>query len=129
MKKSIIIMVVLVVLITGAVIAYQAVKVNLDKLSDVQVQNVDLSQIPDDTYNGAYSAFPISVEVAVTVENHAITKIDLIKHRNGQGGGAEVIPEKVIESQSLQIDAVSGATYSSKVILKAIEDALLNANQ
>lgn len=32
----------------------------------------------------------------------------------------------VVEAQSLQVDAVSGATYSSKVILKAIEDALVN---
>jgi uncharacterized protein with FMN-binding domain len=127
MKKSIIILVVLVVLITGVIIAYQAVNVNLKKLTDVQVQNVDLLQIPDGTYNGAYSAFPVAVEVAVTVENHVITKIDLLKHQNGQGGGAEVIPGLVIEEQSLQIDAISGATYSSKVILKAIEDALLNA--
>jgi uncharacterized protein with FMN-binding domain len=32
--------------------------------------------------------------------------------------------QKVQEAQSLQVDLVSGATSSSKVILKAIEDAL-----
>ncbi|GAI95081.1 unnamed protein product, partial [marine sediment metagenome] len=36
---------------------------------------------------------------------------------------------KVVEAQTLQVDAVSGATYSSKVILKAIENALNNANK
>jgi uncharacterized protein with FMN-binding domain len=30
----------------------------------------------------------------------------------------------VIEAQSLSVDAVSGSTYSSKVVLKAIELAL-----
>jgi len=35
-----------------------------------------------------------------------------------------VIVDSVIENQSLDVDAISGATYSSKVILKAIENAL-----
>ncbi len=39
-------------------------------------------------------------------------------------GKAEKIPDKVLEEQSLQVDIVSGATFSSKVILKAVEDAL-----
>jgi len=30
----------------------------------------------------------------------------------------------VVEAQTLEVDAISGATYSSKVILKAIENAL-----
>ncbi len=37
---------------------------------------------------------------------------------------AEIITDKVIDTQSLQVDAISGATYSSKTILKAIENAL-----
>jgi uncharacterized protein with FMN-binding domain len=52
-----------------------------------------------------------------------------VKHVNGQGKPAEVITEKVIETQSLQVDVVSGATYSSKVILKAIENALAKDNE
>jgi uncharacterized protein with FMN-binding domain len=63
----------------------------------------------------------------VTVKNHTIKKIELLKHKNGQGQGAEIIPDKVMEVQSLKVDSVSGATYSSKVILKAIQDALLKA--
>ena len=52
-----------------------------------------------------------------------------MEHVNGQGSGAERIPATVVEKQTLQIDMVSGATYSSKVILKAIENALLNASK
>ena len=51
----------------------------------------------------------------------------MLEHKNGQGTPAEVIPEKVVETQTLEVDIVSGATYSSKVILKAIENALNNA--
>ena len=55
---------------------------------------------------------------------HMIKEIELKKHDNGQGFPAEIIPGKVVEAQSLEVDIVSGATYSSKVILKAIENAL-----
>ncbi len=65
----------------------------------------------------------------MTVKNHQITEIELVKHKSGRGAPAEIIPSKVVEAQTLQVDAVSGATYSSKVILKAIENALNNANK
>ena len=63
------------------------------------------------------------------LEEHQIKGIELLEHVNGQGSGAEIIPATVVEKQTLQIDTVSGATYSSTVILKAIENALLNASK
>ena len=103
------------------------IKSNLETLSNLTISNVDLSKIRDGVYEGSYNAFPVAATVKVTVSNHAITGIDLVKHSNGQGGDAEIIPSKVVEAQSLEVDFVSGATYSSKVILKAIEDALAKA--
>jgi uncharacterized protein with FMN-binding domain len=126
-KALIILLVVVAVLAAGGFIAYQIANSSLKNLSKVPVSDVDMSKIADGTYVGSYSSFPVVAEVSVTLKNHVITNIDLVKHQNGQGGGAERIPGQVIETQSLQIDAVSGATYSSKVILKAIEDALLSA--
>ena len=58
------------------------------------------------------------------MKNHKIEDIQLLNHRNGKGKAAEVIPEKVVLSQSLKVDTITGATVSSKVILKAIEVAL-----
>ncbi|TYB94365.1 MAG: FMN-binding protein, partial [Kosmotoga sp.] len=55
--------------------------------------------------------------------------IELIEHNHGRGEAAEVIPEKVVEAQSLKVDIITSATYSSKVILKAIENALLKATE
>jgi uncharacterized protein with FMN-binding domain len=99
---------------------------NLNKVATAVIKDVDLTEVEDGVYNGSYNAFPIMVVVKVTVSNHNITEIELVKHMNGQGTPAEVITNKVIEAQSLQVDIVSGATYSSKVILKAIENALSN---
>jgi uncharacterized protein with FMN-binding domain len=129
MKPGVIILLaVLAVIIIGGIIFYQSINSRLKHL-EAPAADPDLSRIADGTYRGSSSAFPVVVEVDVTVKNHAIAKIDLVKHQNGQGGGAEVIPGRVVESQSLKVDIVSGATYSSKVILKAIEDALIHARQ
>lgn len=79
-----------------------------------------MSEIQDGVYSGSYTAAPVSAEVSVTVKDHIITEIQIMKHINGQGASAEIMTDRVIESQSLQIDSVTGATYSSKVILLAI---------
>jgi len=100
---------------------------NLKQLALSEISDVDLAAAEDGIYIGSYSAFPVSAEVRVTIKNHFIVNIELLKHDNGQGQGAEIIPENVIEAQSLKVDSVSGATYSSKVILKAIQNAILKA--
>ena len=90
-------------------------------------QMPDLKQINDGVYRGFYelSGTPVKVTLDVTVQSNRISKIDIIKHICSPiGKKAEVIVEQVMEKQSLDIDAVSGATASSKTLLKAIENAL-----
>ena len=53
-------------------------------------------------------------------------KITILQHDNGLGSTAESIVNDVVQEQSLDIDAVSGATVSSKCILKAVENAIEN---
>lgn len=102
---------------------------NLEDMADMPVVEVDLTNMEDGTYSGSHSAFPLSAEVEVVLENHAITDIELVRHRHSQGAAAEVIPGRVVEAQTLEVDSVTGATYSSKVILKAIENALMSAGE
>ena len=132
-KKHKIFLSILVVIIIGAYFGIKlyikSIESNLDKLKDLKISNVDISEAADGTYASSYKAFPIIAEVKVTIKNHKITGIELVKHRTGQGAPAEIITSKVVEAQTLEVDAISGATYSSKVILKAIENALNNANK
>jgi uncharacterized protein with FMN-binding domain len=53
-----------------------------------------------------------------------ITEIVMLSHTHGPNHGADAILPRVVEAQSLVVDAVSGSTYSSKVVRKAIEIAL-----
>ena len=87
----------------------------------------DLTQLNDGVYRGTYDleGTPVKIILDVNVQNNKIINIDLIKHVCSPiGKSAEVIINSVVEKQSLEIDAVSGATASSRSILKAIENAL-----
>lgn len=121
----------LVVVVLVLVVAFRVVvsrlESNLEELNSLTIADVDLNTIEDGTYEGSYGSFPVSAIVEVTVKNHEITEIKLTDHSNGQGQPAEVLPERVVEAQSLEVDVISGATYSSRVILKAIENSLNGA--
>ncbi len=130
-KRIIIIPAVIIVVVMAAVIAgrimISSMEKNLEYLVALDVPEVDFSHIPDGTYHGSKNAFPIVVEVEVVAENGRVTDIKLLKHQNGQGGAADAVPAMVVEKQGLDIDAVSGATYSRKVILLTIAETLIAA--
>lgn len=67
---------------------------------------------------------PVKVVVQVHIKNHQIHKIEILEHENGFGEKAEIIIDHIIKKQKLNVDLVAGTTVSSKVILKAVENAL-----
>ncbi|HED23766.1 MAG TPA: FMN-binding protein, partial [Firmicutes bacterium] len=125
-KKPKVILIALAALVIIVIFAVRAamgnVEANLEQLSEQPLEEINLAGVADGLYRGSYTAFPVAVEVEVNVNEQVITAIELLKHQNGQGGAAEVILDDVIVAQSLEVDTVSGATYSSMFILKAVED-------
>lgn len=130
-RKHILALVVVAVVIAGIGIGIAVIKSKVAGLerqfAGITVSEVELAGIADGIYSGSCAMFPVSAEVKVTVKDHVITAIELVSHNHGRGAAAEVIPDRVVEAQTLQVDVISGATYSSKVILKAIENALAGA--
>jgi uncharacterized protein with FMN-binding domain len=96
----------------------------LQELAGRQVQDLPLSSVRDGSYVASQNNFPVTARVRVTVVAGRITDIQLRRHFHGPGHGAQAIVNRVLANQSLQVDAVSAATYSSKVILLAIRSAL-----
>lgn len=123
-KVLIIVGAVVIVLAAAGLTGYSILQNNVETLRNTEIEDVDLNLVPDGVFTGSYSRFPGSAEVSVTVHDHIITDIKLVKLVSGRGQTAEAIPGMVVEAQSLNVDAVSGATSSSKIILLAIEDAL-----
>ena len=131
-KKKILIIVLIViaaiVIIGGLVLKNVIGKLDegLEELMAIEIKNVDFSQIPDGTYSGKYKQFPIDVEVSVVIRDEKIQDVVILKHVDGKGKDGEKVIDCVMTEQSLEVDTVTGATYSSIVILKAIEQALIN---
>jgi len=98
-------------------------------ISEIELRLPDLTQIQDGTFNGAFDAILVSANLDVTVENHRIIGIVINEHHHGRTNAVEVeiVIDDVILTQSLDVDTVSGATNSSKVILNAVQIALENA--
>lgn len=106
-------------------ISYFADFCNYIKAIDaIEITDVDLETVEDGTYIGEYDAGYVYAKVKVIVYNHTITDVELQKHVTERGKTAEVITDVMVKKQSVEVDAVSSATNSSKVIMKACENAL-----
>lgn len=96
-------------------------------VAETNIGEIDISGIPDGVYAGEYDVNFIYVKVEVTVQSGEMTNITLLEHKQERGKAAEAIVQDMIAEQKIDVDAVSGATNSSIVIKKAVENALRNA--
>ena len=94
------------------------------RIADISISNVDLSTIPNGSYTGSYDAVMIGAKVQVDISDHTIKNISILEHKNERGKKAEAIVNEIKSAQSLKVDTITGATNSSKVILKAVQNAL-----
>ena len=114
---------ILVVLIIGGASFY--ITRGLSSGKDMSTNHIDTSQLKNGVYGGKYNGGRWSNEVSVVLEGGKITKINVVKSVLVEK--PEVTSElikNVIEKQDTNVDAVSGATVTSKAYLKAIENAL-----
>ena len=84
----------------------------------------------DGTYQGSGTGFGGTITVQVTVSDGKITAVDILSASGETGSyfaSAQGVVSKVLSSQSPNVDAVSGATYSSNGIIQAVQNALSQA--
>lgn len=125
-KKVLIIAIcILIVVCIGFGIKYLiSVNTYKEEVKKISIKGVDLEKVRNGQYMGSCDVGYIKAVVKVQVKDHKIMSIKLIEHKNERGKKAEVILGKVIKAQSVKVDTITGATNSSKVILRAIESAL-----
>jgi uncharacterized protein with FMN-binding domain len=79
---------------------------------------IPVNSLKDGTYIGQAKDGPVKVIAEVTIQNQRVKNINLIEHRTWKGKRAEnTIPGRIIDEQSTRVDAVSGATLSSRAIM------------
>lgn len=82
------------------------------------------------TYTGEAEGLNGTIKVEVKLDDSNILEVNILDHNESPGisdNAIKKIPEEIIKYQSLNIDTVSGATYSSKGILEAVKNALEKA--
>ncbi len=82
--------------------------------------------LEDGVYKGSATGYRGTVTVAVTIMNKSITSIDILSSSDDEAffNRAKGVIDKIISAQSLDVDVVSGATYSSNGIIGAVKNAL-----
>ncbi|MGL9816777.1 hypothetical protein IGK51_003427 [Enterococcus sp. DIV0098] len=104
---------------------YQRVLNYKQAVQAIHFTEPDLTEVEDGEYIGEHDVDFIRAKVKVSVKDQRFTAIKMLEHYNDRGEKADALPEKMLEQQKISVDAVSGATNSSKVIQKAVEKALI----
>ena len=128
-KKKIVLCAVMLFLLVGLVwgVYYlESVTDYKQAVKETTFEEINISDISDGVYIGEYDVNFIYTKVEVTVQNGEITNINILEHRHERGKTAEVITDRIVDEQKIDVDAISGATNSSAVIKKAVENALKN---
>jgi uncharacterized protein with FMN-binding domain len=94
------------------------------KCEETNIVKIDLKKIPDGDYSGSYGDFVVSAKVKVTVKNHRISDVVIMEQSCGKGYNALNTVDRIIKAQSPKVDAVTGASNSSKTIMIAVYRAL-----
>lgn len=84
----------------------------------------------DGTYQGSGTGFGGTITVQVTISGGKIAAIDILSASGETGSyfaSAKGVISKMISGQTPNVDAVSGATYSSNGIIQAVQNALSKA--
>lgn len=97
------------------------------------ITDVDFKQLNDGTYIGEYEGGMNkwrANKVQVTVSSGKVSDIKILEHKEKATPEiTDKLYDRVIKSQSLQVDTISGATITSKAYLKSVENALTKAQK
>ena len=82
--------------------------------------------LPDGVYKGTGTGYAGEITVAVQIQDKEIVSIDILSSSDDAAffNRAKAVIDRIIEKQSLDVDVVSGSTYSSNGIISAVKNAL-----
>ena len=82
--------------------------------------------LTDGVYKGTGTGYAGDITVAVQIKDKQIVAIDILSSSDDAAffKRAQAVIDKIIEGQTLDVDTVSGATYSSRGIISAVKNAL-----
>lgn len=95
------------------------------ELRNTPIEDIDVSQVKDGIYEGTSEFGNYTYHLKVTVKNHEIDQIEDLAPRDSiYVTYATGVFHKIIDQQTPDVEAISGATTTSKAFMKAVENAL-----
>jgi len=129
-QMTIITRLVILLLTAGAVAALVIESTKLRAYRQIEISHVEPAFIRDGVYRGTASKGPFTYEVDVTVKGKTIVGVTAVSNSaTPYDRYAEGVFRRVLNSQSPAVDAITRATKSSKMLLKAVENALSGATK
>lgn len=102
-----------------------------DTVEDTTAEEMSLEgqvfDLPDGIYEGTGTGFAGKITVAVEIKDKKIVAITVLNVEADDAAffnRAKGVIDRIIQSQNLDVDVVSGATYSSRGIISAVKNAL-----
>lgn len=126
-----IIVLILMCLFAAGVLFVLIFNMGMNQIKKIEIKDIDLSKIKDGEYFGEYGSGRWQYQVKVVLSDGRIKTIEILNQKSGfidmsmyKQVNDQVI-NRILERQSLRIDAITGATINTKALLKAIENALV----
>lgn len=103
---------------------------DVKSIMNMEISDVDLSSVPDGEYIGEVPFMQYMYRVKVTVESAKIKNIEVLENGtcNQYAQKGLGVVARMLEKQSPKVDAITGATVTSKALMKAVEEALASAS-
>ena len=95
-----------------------------------QEESFDIGSVPDGVYRGRGEGLFGDIVVEITLAGGKITVIEIVEHSETPtylAEAAALVPPRIIDEQTLEVDTKTGATESSAGIVEAVLDALTQA--
>jgi fumarate reductase flavoprotein subunit len=102
-----------------------ACKISTDPMPDVVRYKPGL-------YTSSARGFIDDIKISVSFSEDKITNITIDKHnetigRSRVAAAIKDIPNSILQKQTLEVDIVTGATFTSNAIIKAVEECIKKA--
>ena len=102
-----------------------------DKAADAKADKAEAGSLKDGDYTAEGKGIGGKVPVTVTVKDGKVSEVKVGDNSETQGIGSKAIeqlPDAIVKANGTEgVDAVSGATVTSKAIFTAVEDCLKQA--
>jgi len=114
-----------IILLTVSIIVFGCASQEMIRVRQMNIRDVDISHTRDGDYVGSFSYCGFEYAVETTIKSHKIRQIKILHNRDtNHAKRAEGVIAEILERQTPNVDAISGATTTSKALMKAVENSL-----